>query len=219
MHTPLDITLRTVRTVAIRVANVSAMFVASVCFAPMLPASATLAAQGASSAAQPAAPPALVLVVRHAEKVDNSADPALSAAGSARAIALAEALASANVDHVIVTQRQRTRLTAGPVMAQRGLTAEAVPFSSDMAKHVADVAAAVRRQSGKVVLVVGHSNTVPAIVHALGGPKAPDLCDARYAALFTVVPGPLGAPARVVVSNVGDADPPGALLCAGMVPR
>jgi broad specificity phosphatase PhoE len=165
------------------------------------------------------APPALVLVVRHAEKVDNSDDPALSAIGTARAAALAAALADAQVGHVIVTQRQRTRLTAAPLLAARGLEPEVVPFGRSMEEHVREVAAAVRRQAGKVVLVVGHSNTVPMIVHALGGPRAPDLCDARYAALFAVVPDAVGAPAGVVVSSFGVADPPAAVSCAGMVPR
>jgi len=169
--------------------------------------------------AQGAAPPALVLVVRHAEKVDNSDDPALSTIGTARAIALAEALSDARVAHVIVTHRQRTRLTAAPLMTALGLQPEVVPFGRDMAEHVREVAAAVRRQAGKVVLVVGHSNTVPMIVHALGGPRAPDLCDARYAALFAVLPGAEGTPAGVVVSNVGVPDPPSATACAGMIPR
>jgi len=165
------------------------------------------------------AQPALVLVVRHAEKADNSNDPGLSAAGTARAEAIAEALSNASVDHVIVTQRQRTRLTAAPLLTARGLQPELIGFGADMAAHVAEIAAAVRKQTGKVVLVVGHSNTVPAIVHALGGPKLPDLCDARYAALFAVVPGAEGTSARVVVSSVGVADPLGAERCAGMVPR
>lgn len=186
--------------------------VAALWFVTVLPASSARA-QAADT------PPALVLVVRHAEKVDNSDDPALSAIGTARANALAEALSDARVAHVIVTQRQRTRLTAAPLMAARGLEPEVVPFGRDMAEHVRNVAAAVRRQSGKVVLVVGHSNTVPMIVHALGGPRAPDLCDARYAGLFAVVPGAAGAPAGVVVSSFGAPDPPSALSCAGMVPR
>ncbi len=169
--------------------------------------------------AQAAAPPALVLVVRHAEKVDNSADPALSEAGIARARALAEALVDAKIEHVIVTQRQRTRLTAGPTMSARGLTPEAIGFGASMDAHVAEVAAAARKQTGKVVLIVGHSNTVPAIVHALGGPKMADLCDARYASLFSVVPGAVGAEARVVVSSFGVPDAPSAMSCAGMVPR
>lgn len=163
--------------------------------------------------------PALVLIVRHAEKADNSDDPPLSAAGRARALALAEALSDANVEHVIVTHRQRTRLTAEPLTASRGLSPEVVPFASDMREHVRLVTEAVRRQGGKVVLVVGHSNTVPLIVHALGGPKMPDLCDSRYAALFAVVPGPVGELARVVVSSVGEPDAPGSASCGGMVPR
>lgn len=186
---------------------------AAVCLCSAIPAT-FVHAQGAA-----AAPPALVLVVRHAEKVDDSDDPALSASGTARAEALAEALSDARVAHVIVTHRQRTRLTAAPLMAARGLEPEVVPFGRDMAEHVRDVAAAVRRQAGKVVLVVGHSNTVPMIVHALGGPRAPDLCDARYAALFAVAPGAIDAPAAVVVSSFGMPDPPSATACAGMVPR
>lgn len=187
-----------------------------------------------ASVADQAAPPALVLVVRHAEKVDNSADPVLSAAGIARAEALADALADARVEHVIVSARQRTHLTAVPVMKARGLTAEVVPFGRDMATHVANVAAAARRQAGKVVLIVGHSNTVPAVVTALGGAKMPDLCETRYAALFAVVPsavapsamapgamvpGGMDAPARVVVSSFGVPDGPEAMSCAGMSPR
>ena len=195
------------------------------------PASARSAAvtpvMATSAPAVPAAAeslPALVLIVRHAEKVDESADPALSAAGQARAIALAQALEDAGVAHVIVTHRQRTRLTAAPLLEALGLTPEVVGFGADMEAHVRDVAAAVRRQAGKVVLVVGHSNTVPMIVHALGGPRLPDLCDARYGALFAVVPGPAGGSAgtrsgRVVVSSFGVPDPPSALNCAGMVPR
>jgi phosphohistidine phosphatase SixA len=167
-------------------------------------------------ATEPGAPPVLVLVVRHAEKVDDSADPALSDAGAARAAALAQALEDAEVDHVIVTHRQRTRLTAAPLLTMRGLEPEVVAFGADMTAHVEALAAAVRRQAGRVVLVVGHSNTVPLLVHALGGPRQGDLCDARYGALFAVVP---GAPARVVVSSYGVPDPPSALHCAGMVPR
>jgi phosphohistidine phosphatase SixA len=180
---------------------------------------ATLAASPARAQGTDAAPPALVLVVRHAEKVDNSDDPALSPLGTARANALAEALSDARVAHVIVTHRQRTRLTAAPLMASLGIEPEVVPFGGDMAAHVRAVAAAVRRQAGKVVLVVGHSNTVPMIVHALGGPRAPDLCDARYAALFSVVPGRGDTPAGVVVSSFGVPDPPSATACSGMVPR
>jgi hypothetical protein len=67
------------------------------------------------------------------------------------------------------------------------------------------------------VLVVGHSNTVPAIIAALGGPKLPDLCDAAYSNLFLLHLPADGSAPRLVRSQYGVADPPGADRCtAGM---
>ena len=64
------------------------------------------------SVTSPALAQKAIIVVRHAEKVDESADPLLSAVGTARAEALAKALASLEVKGVYVTQYQRTELTA-----------------------------------------------------------------------------------------------------------
>lgn len=152
-----------------------------------------------------------VVLVRHAEKAPAPAnDPVLSEAGQARAKDLAEALAQAGVQAVIVTPYQRTRLTAQPLLDARGLAPQVVAIS---ATHVADVARAVREHKGQVVLVVGHSNTIPAIVGALGGPKLPDLCDAQYAQLFTLVIPEQGAPV-LVQSQYGTPDAPTAGDCA-----
>ena len=124
--------------------------------------------------------PQTVILVRHAEKASEPAgDPGLSAAGQARAQALAAALADAGVDTVLTTQFQRTRATAAPLLVARGLTPTVVEAAGDTAAHVAAVADAVRGASG-TVLVVGHSNTVPAIVAALGGPALPMLCESSY---------------------------------------
>lgn len=179
---------------------------------PSLLAGASLAAP-ASLAAQATT---TVIVVRHAEKTAApAADPTLSDAGQARAAALAEALAHAGVQAVIVTPLQRTRLTAAPTATARGLAPQVVAISPT---HVADVAKAVREHEGKVVLVVGHSNTVPAIVHALGGPKLPDLCDAQYAELFTLVLREQGAP-TVVRTQFGVPDAPTAGDCTRTMGR
>jgi broad specificity phosphatase PhoE len=152
-----------------------------------------------------------VVLVRHAEKAPAPAsDPLLSEVGQARATALADALADAGVQAVIVTPFQRTRLTAAPLMEKRGLAPQAVAVSPT---HVADVARAVREHKGQVVLVVGHSNTIPAIVGALGGPRLPDLCDAQYAQLFTLVIPEQGTPS-LVRSQYGAADAPTAGDCA-----
>lgn len=150
--------------------------------------------------------PQIVVVVRHAER--GSAPPgdvALSDAGQARAEELALALAEAQVDTIVTSQFRRTRDTAAPLARARGLSPVIVQAGNDTAAHAAAVARAVRA-GGKVVLVVGHSNTVPAIIGALGGPRMAELCDGEYANLFTLALTP-GQPARLIHSLFGAPDP------------
>lgn len=158
--------------------------------------------------------PAAVILVRHAEKATvGGADPSLSEAGQARAKALAVVLADANVTAIITTTFKRTTETADTLAAARRITHEKIAIEGATAKHVSAVAAAVGKHAGEVVLVVGHSNTIPAIVTALGGPKLPDLCDAAYATLFYLLPAKDGKPASVVRVKYGAPDPVGAESC------
>ena len=151
--------------------------------------------------------PQVVVIVRHAEKSDAPAgDVTLNDAGQARAEELAIALAEARIDTVVVTQYRRTRDTAAPTSRQAKVTPVVVAAQSDTAKHVRDVAAAVRR-GGYSVLVVGHSNTVPGIIAALGGPQMQELCDTEYSSLFTLTLVP-GQPARLVHGFYGAPDEP-----------
>jgi len=158
----------------------------------------------------------IVILVRHAEKTNEPrTDPPLTDAGRARATALAAALDGAPVDAVIVTPFLRTRATAEPVTRARGLTPIVVGVEAGLAAHVQTVAEAVRAQPpGATILVVGHSNTIPAIIGALGGPKLKDLCDAEYATLF-VLSLPSTGPPRLIRAQYGTPDPPGADRCAG----
>jgi broad specificity phosphatase PhoE len=146
-------------------------------FAALLPLCATSAVM---------AQPSTVIIVRHAEKaVTPGPDPALSEAGTERARALAAAIADAEVGSVITTQFKRTSETAAPVVAARGLEPLTVQASRDVPAHIKAVAEAVRTQpAGTAVLVVGHSNTVPAIINALGGPTMTELCESDYDNLF-----------------------------------
>ena len=161
-----------------------------------------------------AAQPSMVVLVRHAEKAAAPAvDPALSEAGEIRARALAEVLADARIGSVITTQFQRTRATGAPVAAALGLTAITVPAAADAKAHVQAVADAVTaRPKGEAVLVVGHSNTIPAIVHALGGPALPDLCESEYDQLF-ILSFDGGASPRLVRARFGAPDDPDAPPC------
>jgi hypothetical protein len=54
------------------------------------------------------------------------------------------------------------------------------------AAHARVVADQVMKNAGGTVLVVGHSNTIPAIVGALGAPQPKELCDSEYDQLFVV---------------------------------
>ena len=161
--------------------------------------------------------PSLVVLVRHAEKASQTdPDPSLSEAGKARAMALVEALKHTTPSAIIVTSRKRTAETGEPLASKLGLKANVVALEgSTAAAHIAAVADAVRKQTG-VVLVVGHSNTVPAIVKALGGPALPDICDASYATLYVLQPARDGKAAQLIVGQYGVADPVGATTCGTM---
>lgn len=171
------------------------------------PASAPSA--GAATAAQDST---VVVLVRHAEKAAvEGNDPPLSEAGEARARALAQTLGAVHFDAVIATERQRTQATARPLAQARGLTPEIIALAGP---HVENVAAAVRRHTsaGHDVLVVGHSNTVPRIVHALGGPQLRDLCEPEFSHLYVLVLKD-GAPLRLEQRTYGTPDPAGAGEC------
>ena len=149
------------------------------------------------------APPTVVLLVRHAEKAAQPPqDPPLTEKGTARAQALVSIARDADVKAIITTEFVRTRTTAEPTAAALGINPDVVKASTP--DHAKAVAAEVLKHPGQTVLVVGHSNTVPAIVGALGAPRPKDLCDSQYDQLFVVVLGDAGPP-RVIRSRYGEA--------------
>ena len=158
--------------------------------------------------------PQVVVLVRHGEKSDAPpGDVALSDTGRARAEELAIALAEARLDTIITTQFRRTRETAAPLARELKLNTVIVQAGDDTPSHARAVAAAVRA-GGRSVLVVGHSNTVPAIIGALGGPAMDELCDSEYSNLFTLVLVP-GEPVRLVHGHYGAPDSPVSAECRG----
>ncbi|MEZ5332206.1 MAG: histidine phosphatase family protein [Thermoanaerobaculia bacterium] len=127
-----------------------------------------------------------VVVVRHAEKA-GGANPVLTPEGRQRAEALVDVVGGADVAAVYATNLCRTALTAEPLalelgvpiriqtvteaggLGECGLTAPVLdlPASVDSADALAD--ALLSSERGGLVVVVGHSNTVPALVEALTG--------------------------------------------------
>lgn len=122
-----------------------------------------------------------VVLVRHAEKADQSADPVLSAAGEARAQALAATLADSHPTAILVTPLQRTGQTAAPTAAAHSVTPEAIPLAGGVDGHVAAVAAKARSYpADATIVIVGHSNTIPLIARALGYAEAADMEECEF---------------------------------------
>ena len=128
-----------------------------------------------------------VILVRHAEKVDASADPVLSEAGQRRAFDLAVALGDADLTHVFTSPLQRTVLTARPAAEAHAINPEVISFEGGTEAHVRRVADRVRAlPDDAVVLVVGHSNTIPLIAGALGETGPSEMRDCEYDRLILI---------------------------------
>jgi broad specificity phosphatase PhoE len=125
-----------------------------------------------------------VILVRHAEKVidPNNADPDLSPAGQARAQELVRILGDAGINAIYATQYKRTQQTVKPLADKLGL-----PVNQVNAKNTSDLLAQIRSQnSGQVVFIAGHNNTVPEIIAALGGPTFPTIPETEFDNLYIV---------------------------------
>jgi broad specificity phosphatase PhoE len=123
-----------------------------------------------------------VLVVRHAEKEWEDGDPPLSEVGWQRAEALLRVAKESGVSVLFGTEYVRTTQTLEPIAGQLGLeilTHEAGD-SEGLARRI------LSEHAGEVVLVSGHSNTVPEIVAALGAPEPDPIDDAEYDNLYIV---------------------------------
>jgi len=125
-----------------------------------------------------------VYVVRHAERADSSADSELSADGVKRSMALSKELAAAGVTRIFATERKRTVQTAAPLAQALHVTTTIVP-AADEATLVEKVRESKRTDR---VLIVGHSNTVPSILHRLGVTETISIADDEFDNLYIAVP-------------------------------
>jgi phosphohistidine phosphatase SixA len=126
-----------------------------------------------------------VVIVRHAEKASSGGnDPDLSSEGLARAETLAEMLKSSGVVAIFTSEFKRTIETAAPLAKSLGVTPVVIP-----AKDTATLLAKLREVKGNA-LVVGHSNSIPDLIKALGIDASVNIQESDYTQLFIVVRGP-----------------------------
>jgi broad specificity phosphatase PhoE len=129
-------------------------------------------------------PPA-TYVMRHLNTPAGERDPDLLPEGRRAAAALAgwfERERSRPVA-IYVSDYKRTRQTAGPLAERLGLQLTLYDPSDTPA-----LIARVRAEPGPV-LIVGHSNTVPDIVAALGGSRPAPLVHEDFGDIWRVRPG------------------------------
>jgi len=124
--------------------------------------------------------PLKLILVRHAEKVDKSAESGLTTLGEQRANNLARLLQDDANTHVFSTPYNRTLLTAKPVADHHHL-----PVIKYDASRLSELAEKLRDMEG-VVLVAGHSNTTPILANHLLSTDFTVLDDHIYDQVFVV---------------------------------
>ena len=153
---------------------------------------AALAIVASHAAAQSA--PTVVYLVRHAEKADDGADPALTAQGNTRAALLADLLADAGITHIHSSDFIRTRDTADPLAELLGL--QTLIYDP---RDLPAMAAHLRNTPGRH-LVSGHSNTTPRLVELLGGDPHTSIDEpSEYDRLYIVTVLPEGGASSVLL--------------------
>ena len=112
--------------------------------------------------------PVTVILVRHAETAGSTrsgGDAKLSEAGIERAEVLAALLEKSGVTHLYSSQFERTKAVLAPLAEVTGLEVR----SLDAEAQAEQIALIKALPPGSVAVIAGHSNTVPAMVIALGG--------------------------------------------------
>jgi broad specificity phosphatase PhoE len=131
-----------------------------------------------------------IVVVRHADKIDNSDDAALSPTGEAQAKRLAHVLKDMGISAIYATQFRRTIQTATPLadlLKIKLLTYEQTDVNG--------VAKEIRRKHRKdVVMVVGHRSTVPKVLKQFGASEPVALESSECDSLFILTLPPRQSP-------------------------
>ena len=131
-------------------------------------------------AASPAGAQEAIYLVRHAERADQSADPPLSTDGVGRSHRLRDMLKDAGITKIFTSELRRTIETAAPLASAIHVSPQQISPDALAAK----IAASNARDR---ILVVGHSNTLPALLHALRVEPPITIADDAYDNLFIVV--------------------------------
>lgn len=130
-----------------------------------------------------------VFLVRHAEKVlDGGTDPGLTEQGQQRAIHLIDLIKASNPAAIYTSQYQRTQQTGQPLATTLNIPLTIVAIDkSNTAQYPALLLERIcALPKGSNSLVIGHSNSIPAIVEAWTHEPAKPIADNEYDRLFMI---------------------------------
>lgn len=139
-------------------------------------------------AARPTRADTTVFVVRHAEKVDASEDPDLSADGRERARLLRDMLRSVPLSAAYASKYKRARQTVAPA-AEAQKVAVTIHETGEIPGLAAALRAAAVDSVDRYVLIAGHANTTAQWIRELGGPPDIELLDHEWDNFFVITLG------------------------------
>ena len=142
------------------------------------------------------AEPAFIYLVRHGEK-EAGKDPALTAQGQLRARNIATMLRKAGITAVYSSQTLRTMQTAQPMAQAAGVTVQ--PYDAAKPEVLIE---RVHAEKGGAVLVVGHSDTLAALVSMLGGTPGTAIGELEFDRMYQISKGSDGKHVTVLLSSL-----------------
>lgn len=126
-------------------------------------------------------PVTTVILVRHADRTGTVDE--LNSFGVVRAQELARILDETNISVIYTSATNRTQQTANPLAMQLGIGISTYD-TSNLPALTNDIKST---HKGKVILVVGHSNTVPQTINLLGiSPALPNIPHDEYDNMYIV---------------------------------
>jgi phosphohistidine phosphatase SixA len=124
--------------------------------------------------------PHSIVFVRHAERLTIGTDPGLSTAGKKRAQLLAFMLENSRITSIFISPFRRTKETAQPLAQRLSLipkVLEGPNVTAERDRILAETGAA---------LVVGHTNTIPELLTALGVVQHVQIAETEFNRMWIV---------------------------------
>ncbi|MCC7308203.1 MAG: histidine phosphatase family protein [Acidobacteria bacterium] len=123
-----------------------------------------------------------ILLVRHAEKIDESQDPELSAAGKERAERLVKKIGRFRPGAFYSTNYKRTRDTIAPLAARRRKPVQT--YDARLPQALIDE---IMKSKTKRFVIAGHSNTIPGLANLITKKELfKNLADSEFSVIWLI---------------------------------